>query len=235
MIEILYLAYNRLDFTGLSWHLLMQNTDWGLVDKVTVYDDGSEDGTLELLREKVPQCPVECELRETDLRSPPAIMNHFLAERRAEFFAKIDNDIACPPLWLNRLLTVMQSDSRLELLGSEAGQTKREPEATEFDWTGCSHIGGIGLMRTKSFHTKGRPPIPSRGRFGFTEWQERYRLVRGWIIPDLMIPQIDRVPTEPWRTLTQQYIENGWSRDWGHYPKDSHCFWDWCQELCERR
>lgn len=232
MIEILYLAWNRAAFTALSWHLLMANTDWSLVNRLTVYDDGSEDGTLEYLREHIDECPVKCELRETDLRSPPAIMNHFLAQKRVKYFAKVDNDIACPPGWLNALLTVMEAEPKVELLGAEAGQTIRPPETPfTYEWQPSSHIGGVGLMRTEAFHIKGRSPLPSRGRFGFTEWQSRYRLVRGWISPDLLMPQLDRVPTEPWRSHSEQYVENRWQRDWGHYPLDATHYWDWCVEL----
>ncbi len=228
-VEILYTAWNRLNFVGLTWALLMNNTDWTKVRKLTVYDDGSEDGTLELLRDKVLKCPVECELRETDLRSPPAIMNHFFAEKRAPLVAKIDSDICCPPGWLTALMSVMKKEPRLELLGSEAGQTRRPTEDDKgYTWTGSSHIGGVGLFRTSAFEKY--PAIPSRGYFGFGDWQTRYRLVRGWITPDLMMPQIDRVPVEPWLSYTKEYVDKGINRNWGSYPRDATSYWDWIQE-----
>lgn len=227
-IEVLYLTFNRLHFTGLTWRLLVENTDWGLVDKLTVYDDGSEDGTLEFMRENISLCPVEHELRETDLRSPPAVMNHFLAERRSTFFAKIDNDICCPPGWLGEMLRVMRENQSLSLLGSEVGQTKLPGEGERRRALRCSHIGGVGLMRTQTFSDL--PPIPSRGHFGFTEFQVRHNISRAWISPDLMMPQIDRVPVEPWLSYTQDYIDRGWNRDWGPYPRERTEYWDWIEE-----
>lgn len=225
MIEILYMAWNRLNFTGLTWPLLIQNTDWSLVKKLTVYDDGSEDGTLEYLRERIGDCPVEHELRESDMRSPPAVMNHFLATHREPLFAKIDNDICCPPRWLNDLAAVMEANEKTMLLGSEVGQTYTRRDGEAHSVRRCSHIGGVGLMRTLAFINN--PPIPSRGRFGFTEWQLRYQIPRGWIQPDLMMPQIDRIPAEPWRTYTKEYVDRGWSRDWGHYPNAEASWWSW--------
>jgi hypothetical protein len=59
--------------------------------------------------------------------------------------------------------------------------------------------------------------LPERGRFGFTEWQNRNDLKRGWITPDLLVPQLDRVPVEPYRSLSETYIENGWQRAWTPY------------------
>ena len=227
-IEILYLTYNRLNFTGLTWMLLMENTDWDLVDRLTVYDDGSEDGTLEFMREHIFDCPVEHELREGNFRSAPAIMNHFLATERAPLFAKVDSDICCPPGWLWDLFRVMRSNPDLILLGSEAGQT-RLPEGNErHSFQRCSHIGGVGLMRTG--YLQALPPIPSRGYFGWTEHQSRHRIPRGWICPDLMMPQIDRVPVEPWRSYTEEYIDRGWNRNWGHYGRERTCYWDWIKE-----
>lgn len=227
-VEILYPAWNRLHFTGLTWHLLMNNTDWSLVRKLTVYDDGSEDGTYEFLRDHLSDCPVDTVLLQSDIRSPPAIMNHFLETRRAPFFAKVDNDICVPPGWLNTLLGVMRAEPNLEILGMEAGQCPGDVNGS-YGWQPCTHIGGVGLMRTKAF--KVNPSVPSRGRFGFTEWQQRYNIVRGWIDPDLMVPQIDRIPMEPWMSFTQDYIERGWNRDWGYYPKSASRWWNWIDEL----
>jgi len=228
-VEILYLAWNRQRYTALTWHMMIANTDWDLVRQVTVYDDGSEDGTLEFLRAHIGECPVRAELRETDLRSPPAAMNHFLAEKRTEFFAKIDNDILLPPLWLNRMHDVLSGNPNLELLGMEAGQTRMpSDDGDEYGYERANHIGGVGLFRTVAF-TK-RAPLPYRGRYGFGDWQYRYNLNRGWIMPDLMVPQLDRVPTGDWPETAQDYIEKGWQRDWGRYSPVSHEYWDWCVE-----
>lgn len=56
--------------------------------------------------------------------------------------------------------------------------------------------------------------LPS-GRSGFSEWQHTYQPVRGWIRPDLPVALLDRVPLEPWLSLSQEYIANGWQRPQG--------------------
>lgn len=222
-VDVLYLAWNRLDFTGTTFPLLRKNTDWSMVSKLVVYDDGSEDGTQEYLRDRIAEIAnVDAELRVSDLRSPPAVMNHYLATSEADLFAKIDNDIAVPPGWLEALISVMEKHPELELLGTEAGFIELagrdgKPWDGTYDYTPGSHMGGVGLMRVSAFRS--RPALPTRGRYGFTEWQTRYEPVRGWITPDLLIPQLDRVPVQPFMRQAEEHIENGWSRPWGKYDE----------------
>jgi len=219
-VEILYCAWNRLEFTSATWAWMCAHTNWDLADSIVVYDDGSEDGTQEFLKDAVDSAPVKAELRIGDFRSPPAIMNHYIATAyKGRIFAKIDNDIALPGGWLDRMLGVMEENPKLELLGMEAGMIAmqgRDGQTYEkYTYDEADHIGGVGLMRAKAF--KERPQIPYRGRFGFTEWQDRYELKAGWIRPDITCPQLDRVPIEPWASLAEKYVDNGWSRPWPKY------------------
>lgn len=224
MLEILYVAYNRLEFTKVSWNLMLENTNWDLVTRLVVYDDGSEDGTQEWLIERcedesMPM--VEVVKRDTNNILPVNIMNHYIERTDADWFVKIDNDIAVPPNYLEDLLGVVERQPDIELLGMQAGTVGRPgtcggPGAEWVEenpgFEPASHIGGVGLMRVESF--KSRKKIYAHGRFGFTEWQSRNNLVRGWIIPDLLVPQLDRVPMEPYASLSSEYIAQGWQRHW---------------------
>jgi glycosyltransferase involved in cell wall biosynthesis len=238
-LDVVYLAWNRLKFVGATWPWMMSHTNWDYVERLIVYDDGSEDGTLEFLREHTARDiqhhhrKIPVELRLGDFRSPPAIMNHYLATSEADVFAKIDSDIALPGGWLEALLSVMEGRKKPDLLGMEAGMVElagRDGKRWDGRYTfePATNIGGIGLMRVSAFKT--RPPIPARvdSRFGFTEWQQRYDLKRGWIRPDLLCPQLDRLPFEPWASLAEQYVAEGWSRPWPKYhPEMMSAYWSW--------
>jgi glycosyltransferase involved in cell wall biosynthesis len=231
-IDILYVAWNRMEFTTHTFEWLLAHTDWRRVRKLIVYDDGSEDGTLEFLRDAVQRAPHgKGEFRRSDLRSPPAVMNHYLATAESEWFAKVDNDIAVPGGWLESLISADAESPGFDLIGMEAGMTElagRDGKKWDRHYriTPSTHIGGVGLMRTDLF--KRTPRIPERGRFGFTEWQARYEVQTGWITPDLFCPQLDRIPCEPWVSLSEEYVRAGWQREWPKYhEKWMEPYWSW--------
>jgi hypothetical protein len=233
-IDIVYLSWNRLAFTEISFRALLANTDWGLVHRLYVYDDASKDGTREWLDGAVRACPADYKVVHAGWRSPVSVMNHYVGEHRSVVvpkFAKIDNDIAVPPGWLNAMDDLIESDPAIELLGMEAGMTcvaGRDGAAWDgvYRFEPSTHIGGVGLMRLRAFEKRKR--IPALGRFGFTKWQTDHDdLVRGWITPDLACPQLDRIPFEPFLSLSADYVERGWQRPW---PKLDAAMGAWAWE-----
>lgn len=63
---------------------------------------------------------------------------------------------------------------------------------------------------------------------GFTEWQtDNPRVIKGWAFPPLRVFLLDRLPIEPWASLSDEYIRNGWQREWTRYPKTVSSLWEW--------
>ncbi len=232
-VEILYTAWNRLEYTRATFELLKRNTAWEYVSRLVVYDDGSEDGTLEYLRDGDHPIPVPAfELREGGWHSTGATMNDFIALSETDAFVKVDNDIAMPPGWLEIVLDAARRHPEMDLIGMEAGWSGRYEgilKRNRYTVIPARHIGGVGLMRASAF--AGRRPIPlslgKNGRAGFTIWQHRVHVACGWLKPDLPNVQLDRLPTEPWRSLAERYCEEGWSRPWDPYPDDFARWWEW--------
>ena len=232
MLDVLYLSWNRIEFTEQTLPLLLANTDWSDA-RLVVYDDGSEAHAVERLTAILEGSPAEFIFNRTHYRSPVAVMCDYLFKSQpTEIFAKIDNDVCVPPGWLDSMLEVFTP--KVELLGMEVGHPNGiepiEPPETEHVMIPARHIGGVGLMRTSAFthpHRKAPKPV---GRFGFTEWQHTYQPVRGWIFPDLPVPCLDRIPTEPWLSLSLFYEQAGWQRPWWKYPVEASCYWEWMEE-----
>ena len=226
-IDIVYLSWNRLEFTKTSFAALAKHTDWPSVARLVIYDDGSTDGTSEWLQEEGAKVPVPAfEFRAVSFRAPAATMNDYVATSDADIFAKIDNDIAVPRGWLNAMLRVMRRKPEIELLGMEAARTGPPRRGVKnYGFEPASHMGGVGLIRTSAFDN--RRPIAARGRFGWTEWQHRYKPIRGWIKPDLRVVQLDLIPEEPWRSLAAEYVASGWSRRWTPYDPLRPWWWEW--------
>lgn len=224
-IEIIYLAWNRRAFTELSFELLLANTPWDRVSRLRVYDDGSSDGTREWLAEAIRLCPVEHELHDTRLGSPPATMNEHVATARSEWFMKCDSDIALPPGWLEDATAIIAAKGHPEILGLAAGWTGVKDGPPSYE--PARHIGGVGLMKVEALRRYGR--IGAEGRQGWTQFQEKHRsLSVGWAKPDIQAVQLDLVPAEPWALLAAEYVERGWARHWQPYTDPS--LWQWIQE-----
>lgn len=230
VIDILYLAWNRKAFTEFSFDMLCRNTDWERVHRLYVYDDDSEDGTGEWLWNRLQDDPppVSWAFKTTNYRSPVATMNDYLSRIPVGMFAKIDNDIVVPPTWLDEMLSVMDRNPTLDVLGMEAGRTRPPEEhpgwSGMYGWTQTSHIGGVGLIRTKIFEHA--LPTPN-GFFGWTEFQAEHKPRRGWITPDLLVCSLDMVPAEPWTSLSRDYKAKGWQRGWASYDVTWPRWWAW--------
>lgn len=215
--------------------MLEVNTNWDLVERLHVYDDGSEDGTAEWLQEAcenlgfgVQDGGIEVQFRQTNHGGPVGVMLDYLSRSTCDVFAKIDNDIVVPPGWLEALLATWEANEGIELLGMEAGRiaTPEGDVPLVHEIEPCSHIGGVGLMSRLAFTT--RPPMGNGGRFGFTEWQQTYEPVRGWINPDLLVSSLDQVPVQPWVDLSDFYVDEGWQRKWPRYHSvHTRAYWGW--------
>lgn len=223
MVDILFPTYNRLAFTQAALSALIANTEWAHVRRVVVMDDGSTDGTLEFVQRIAEQWPV-FQIHTAPTGGPVAAMIRYLDGDPADLWAKVDSDTIVPPGWLGECLRVMGANPELDLLGIEAfhpaygGQQQRR-------YVQASHIGGIGLFRTRAFSDR---PTPN-GRWGFTAWQDQHPdVVRGWLNPALPVFLLDRLPVEPWRSLSLEYNARGWQREWPVYePRFQGHLWGW--------
>ena len=224
MIDLLYLAHNRLEFTKASLSALIANTNWRMADRLIIYDDASEDGTREYLMYVT--TPRQAVLRRGTYGSPVSVMNDYLcglSPHDTVMFAKIDSDTVVPPGWLDECLRVMAVHPELHFLGIESFNPVQSGRAKR-SYTEARYIGGIGLMRAETFVTLPRP----NGRFGFTAWQEREAsLKKGWIAHSLPVFLLDRLPREPWAGLSKEYVKRGWQREWPPYEESDKPLWSW--------
>lgn len=216
MVDILFPVFNRSEFATAAIEALERNTDWQRA-RLLVHED----------------------LRGV---GPVAIMNDYLSRPGSDVFVKIDSDTIVPPGWFEAGLAVMEAHPELGLLGIEppasrtaAPWSRERVPAPELAMPGgrgyapCESIGGIGFMRRSAFFGRETMrPHGFHGVGGFTDWQRRHpEIIKGWILPPRKVFLLDRLPVEPWASLSKGYIQKGWQRPWTNYsPADSE-LWDW--------
>jgi glycosyltransferase involved in cell wall biosynthesis len=222
----MFLAKDRLEFTRESLRALRKNTNWSLVDKFVLYDDGSKDGTLEFLQAQAAE--MGAELRQTGLGSAVLAQNHFIERSTADFVAKCDNDAMYPPEWLEVGLGVLDRNPQLDVLClEERGLTGPLPYSYE------GAVEGDGLFIARGSLFRGRPlPTAIRKYWGWETWMREYSIKTGWLKPSIPVFLLDRVPIDPWRTLSDEYTERGLQRALGgavrRYDMSRAYLWEWC-------
>lgn len=242
MTEILFLTHNRLEFARASFEELLANTDWSLVDRLWLFDDTSRDGTQHEVLQWARRSPAEAKIVRGSWGSPVTALGEFAGVASSPLLAKIDSDTMLPPGWLNDCVAVMDK-SDVSLLGIEArGRanafghvTKPDaaPAGVEREADPAEWIGGIGVFRRSAFDGVVKPHVAiGEGKwFGWQAWQIRAAtrgVKAGWIKPSLQVFLLDRMPMDPWRSLSLEYIHKGWQRKEPYlYGPDSACLWDW--------
>ena len=254
MIDILFLAHKRPEFTRASLKALLENTDLSLhgVDGETSSTDNRlwmmTDGDLETFGEYQDH-PLLAGISARRHGGPVACLNGMMLDDggvwchpEAEFLCKIDNDTIVPPGWLPACLDLMRRYPNVDLLGIEPWTPDeklfrrwRHPfEPGEQLWSltprPVSHIGGIGLFRRSAFERFGRPAPNSKDRrYGFTEWQWQHPgMVKAFIDPPLPVFLLDHLPFEPWVSLSAKYEAEGIQRPHGWtYELKHRALWEW--------
>lgn len=229
---MLFLTWNRKEFTEVALDCLVRNTNWAMVRRLVIYDDGSEPEQLGAISRLIPSpadVRVPVDVRHTRRLGPPGVMLDYLRYDPADVFVKIDNDIAVPGMWLEDLTSAWSLT--IDLLGMEVGMPSgihsgMGLEHGERLFVPARHIGGVGMMRTQAFRDA-RVPMRPDGRYGFTEWQHTNRPIRGWVFPEINAPCLDRLPIEPFVSLSEEYERRKWQRSWWKYPLAADRYWDW--------
>lgn len=240
MIDILFVSKNRLTYVKHSFEALLAHTDWELVNRLYICDDGSTDGTAEYLREWLPRLDERGISRRfiSTFGGPVAAMNLYLDEAQdgelADRFVKIDSDFIVCPGWLEEVLRQMTLHPEFDVFGL---QPRHGPAVTP----PCAHrnveearfIGGIGAIRHRVFDLCRPRPSGFNGYQGWTQFQTAHDFKKAWITPDLPAFCLDLLPFEPWITLANEYIASGVMRQWPKYDGMGGSYWDWWTESLE--
>jgi GT2 family glycosyltransferase len=241
VIDLVYVSFNRLRYTQVSFNALLANTDWSLVRTLWLADDASTDGTREWLEERIASSEyltTPAKFLPSPFDGPVAAVNAYLdlAIPGVGIFAKIDNDTCVPPGWLPELLGLLERHPEVDLLGMRPDIGPPEPcPYPDRTVRAALFVDGNGLWRRRAFEGRRRPVAnPAEVRRGMWDWQiANPGVVKGWAWPDLPVFQLDGLPFEPWLSLAREYVTAGWQRGWPNAPYDpsAGAYWEWCEAV----
>lgn len=154
MIPILFLCFNRLDFTRQALDAIEKNTKGY---KIFIVDNGSTDGTREYLMERKFKGDFEvCFTSENSGVDRP--MNWFYeVTEGAECLVKVDNDTIVPPGWLDKLKADIDG---YDIVGashhtmSKAALHNMEQAEKAGKPFPCSCVGGSGILYRRDIHDR---------------------------------------------------------------------------------
>jgi glycosyltransferase involved in cell wall biosynthesis len=234
MVELLYLTHNRREFVQESLRSLEKNTEWDKVSKLWLFDDHSEDGTLEIVTEFSARSGAGAPLPATVLvggswGSPIPAMNEFFQVATSELVVRIDSDAMVPPGWLGEALEVMERSPEVDLLGIESGT--RSPGSGFRVAIPTNSSSAVGIFRLSSVRkVLGKQDLSCEWLSGrWSGWETFQKNLRSaWIDPPLQVFLLDRLPMKPWSTLSDTYVKKGWQRPAPYrYPKACSYLWEW--------
>ncbi len=224
-ITLLFPTFNRLEFTKVVLDTLIENTNPSLVHELLVVDGSSDDGTSEYLKKRLAErLPFRHRLISIKDRHVVSAMLMAYSESKTPFIAKVDSDTVVPEGWLEACVSVMGRHPELWALGIEPFCKISDCSAQQREYQSAPFVGGIGLFKREAW--KGlRPSTPPF--FGWTKHQQMGSWTKGWLHPAMRVVLLDRMPFEPFRSLSKKYVDKKWQRAWPPYPISCAGRWEW--------
>jgi hypothetical protein len=238
------LAKGRPEFTAASLEALAKNTNWGRVDAFVVFTDGGEwstsiigpvparviasplGGPVAVMNDYLNyrSAPLWAKI-DNDVIVPPGWLDACLdvmdAHPELDLLGIEPPESRTPAPWMRSRVPAPENNPALK----KHAFSGINPACPGMCYAACDSIGGIGMFRTRAW--QGRAPMRPHSTYGgFTDWQENYtarvggtraRLHIGWIVPPLKLFLLDRMPMEPWASLSKRYISENQQREWTNY------------------
>ncbi|RMI20100.1 MAG: glycosyltransferase [Calditrichaeota bacterium] len=120
--------------------------------ELIIADDGSTDGTAELVQQYVPRCPFSLRFVQQENRGPGAARNLGMQQARGDFFIFIDSDCTVSPRWLEAIDRAIREEQADAFGGPDSCREDFPPllKAINYSMTSFITTGGIrGHKRTR--------------------------------------------------------------------------------------
>ena len=193
-IPILFLTYNRLDYTKKSLKCLLDNTPG---NEIIVFDNCSTDGTQEWLR-GLKSRRLKIIYNNENIGIAGAMNEFFKMTKNKEYVAKVDNDTLIPKEWLETLVA-MSEHYKVDVLQPKHHILNRRYKTFD-DWMRelkgdhrirfSDYVGGSGILIRRAL-IDSLIPKSSAMLGGWTQWQKRHPDLKKVFCKNLEIELLD--------------------------------------------
>jgi len=182
-IPIMFLTYNRLEYTKQALNSLLESE----AQRIVIIDNASTDGTQKYLQ-TLDNKKIEKVIFNEDNKMVAGAMNQFFEMTESEeFIGKVDNDTIVPKNWISKMLFEMLSN------GVSIAQPKHNVLCNEKDFKEWSkdmekkgdfllnsHVGGSAILIDRAMIDA--PIIEGMGALmGWTQYQTARHFLKGFL------------------------------------------------------
>lgn len=125
--SIIMVTHGSLPYTRLCLTSLMEN-GWSPKDELVIFDNASDDETVEYLKQFASQNPSVQLLTSLENIGFAAANNRAAKVARGKFLVFLNNDTLLPRGWQERLIEWLESDSKIGLVGPATNRTCNEAQ-----------------------------------------------------------------------------------------------------------
>lgn len=239
-IDLIFITYNRLEYTkGALASVLADSTE---KFSLTIWDNGSTDGTIEYLKNEVSDTRINDIIFSKENNGQIAAVNNIWSKSKADLLGKLDNDCLVSPGWTRQLAKAHED---IDNLGVVACWHYFEDE---FDYQRAKHkiqsygrhqilrhpwTCGTGLLLKRStFEQLG--PIKGRATTGYWRQMAMKGYVNGFYYPLILQEHMDDPMSEYSRLKDEKSYQEAKSvtfgiNNVGQETLENH--WHWRQKV----
>lgn len=216
-ITVVYPMHNRLEYTKLTFPKVLDEVrkSEDIVGELRIYDDVSDDGSLEFVENLIQKNDFKQKIVFTrkKIGNSTFQINNTISNSNLPYIVKVDNDILIPTGYFEHLNWLM--DKHLDiafLMMPEVSDFPFIKPKSELSIKDRSHIGGVGAFRRSVFEKQGL--INSEKKFfGFTAYQTRAMQELNVRACELVGSGNMNLDASPVYSRVNYYESKGWGRN----------------------
>jgi len=175
-VSVVVPSYNHAPFVGTALRSIFAQTH--APARLLVIDDGSRDGSPQVIEDVLKDCPFPCELVARENRGLCATLNEGLAKTEGAYFAYLGSDDLWLPDFLAARVELLEKRPRAVLAYGHAYLLDERGEVVDctLDWASYADGDARSMLLEETYAPMSPTVLHRRGSVERHGWNERARL-----------------------------------------------------------